>query len=372
MNRLKNKFSKESILIISGILAFISCFFVFPDKKYIDYINFRTLVLLFCLMAVTAGLKKAGAFDYVSHQLISSASHARRAVTLLTIFSFLLSMFVTNDVALVTMVPLTLIVLNSVSESTIIISLVEETIAANLGSMLTPFGNPQNLFLSSTYNISFVDFIKLTALYTILSFIIIMLQMFLIKNEPLRSLDKESSLSDLINIDLKSIIIYSVLFIIAILSILRILNYWILLCIILLFFTVYDFKLLKEVNYSLLLTFLFFFILIGNLGRIDAIYEILKKMIEGREVITSILCSQVMSNVPCAILLSGFTDKGTELIIGTNLGGLGTLIASMASVITFQLYIKKKGARPLRYIAVFTILNLVDLAILLALFFIIR
>lgn len=372
MNRFKKLFSKEPILIISGILAFISCFFIHPDRKYIDYINFRTLVLLFCLMAVTCGLKKAGAFDYVSHKLISSASHARRAVTLLTIFSFLLSMFVTNDVALVTMVPLTLIVLNSVSENTIILSLVEETIAANLGSMLTPFGNPQNLFLSSTYNISFMEFIKLTAFYTILSFILIMLQMFLIKNESLYSTDKNQGVSEKINIDVRSIILYSVLFIVAILSILRILNYWILLGIIMVFFIIYDFRLLKEVNYSLLFTFLFFFILIGNLGRIDAIYDFLKKMIEGREVITSILCSQIMSNVPCAILLSGFTDKGTSLIIGTNLGGLGTLIASMASVITFQLYIKKEGAKPLKYIAVFTIMNLIDLAILLALHFIIR
>lgn len=368
MNKIKEFAKKEPILLISGLLSIISCFFTRPDKAYLYYINYRTIIILFCLMAVTCGLKKSGSFDLASRHIINSTSNIRKIAQLLTIFSFILSMFVTNDVSLITLVPLTLVVFSGLSEDILILTLVEETIAANLGSMLTPFGNPQNLYLSSYFNIGFMDFLKLMAPYTILSLLILMLQTMLIPADTSDFLDDIAETK----IDKKSLLIYCLLFWVSILSIIRILNYWILFIIVFFFILIYDRKIFKDVNYSLLITFVFFFVLIGNLGRIAPIRSFLEKMILGRESLTAVLASQIMSNVPAAILLSGFTDKGESLVIGSNLGGLGSLIASMASVITFQFYIKKKNSKSLKFLLIFTIFNILDLLILLALYYILK
>ena len=447
---------KEPILTVATVLAIISCFFVTPGREYLSYINWRTLILLFCLMAVVAGFAKAGVFRYISRKLSQRMKDTRRLSVGFMLLCFLLSMFVTNDVALVTVVPLTLLTMMGCSEKAKIQTLVQETIAANLGSMLTPFGNPQNLYLSSYYGIGMGEFLRLMLPYTGVALVILLLQTLISPKEGLGGRAREAgtpeggaseagvlegrakeaaipesgaseagvpegrvkeaaipereareagipegrvkeaaipegknreaaslyeSGENLTGKDemyeealrekllrskgrLVSILLYGILFIVSMFSVARILDYRILFGIILITILVYDRSVLRNVNYTLLLTFESFFVLIGNLGAMTQIQAALTQMIEGRELLTAILSSQIISNVPAAVLLSGFTDQGKALIVGTDLGGLGTLIASMASIITFQLYSLESGAKKGKYLLTFTLWNVIDLVIL--------
>ena len=426
---------KEPILTVATVLAIISCFFVTPGREYLSYINWRTLILLFCLMAVVAGFAKAGVFRYISRKLSQRMKDTRRLSVGFMLLCFLLSMFVTNDVALVTVVPLTLLTMMGCSEKAKIQTLVQETIAANLGSMLTPFGNPQNLYLTSYYGIGMGEFLRLMLPYTGVALVILLLQTLISPKEGLGGRAREAgtpereareagipegrvegagtpggaseagiqeerakgaeapegknreaaslyeSGENLTGKDemyeealrekllrskgrLVSILLYGILFIVSMFSVARILDYRILFGIILITILVYDRSVLRNVNYTLLLTFVSFFVLIGNLGAMTQIQAALTQMIEGRELLTAILSSQIISNVPAAVLLSGFTDQGKALIVGTDLGGLGTLIASMASIITFQLYSLESGAKKGKYLLTFTLWNVIDLVIL--------
>ena len=401
---------------MATVLAIISCFFVTPGREYLSYINWRTLILLFCLMAVVAGFAKAGVFRYISRKLSQRMKDTRRLSVGFMLLCFLLSMFVTNDVALVTVVPLTLLTMMGCSEKAKIQTLVQETIAANLGSMLTPFGNPQNLYLTSYYGIGMGEFLRLMLPYTGVALVILLLQTLISPKEGLGGRAREAgtpereareagipegrvkeaaipegknreaaslyeSGENLTGKDemyeealrekllrskgrLVSILLYGILFIVSMFSVARILDYRILFGIILITILVYDRSVLCNVNYTLLLTFVSFFVLIGNLGAMTQIQAALTQMIEGRELLTAILSSQIISNVPAAVLLSGFTDQGKALIVGTDLGGLGTLIASMASIITFQLYSLESGAKKGKYLLTFTLWNVIDLVIL--------
>ena len=441
---------------MATVLAIISCFFVTPGREYLSYINWRTLILLFCLMAVVAGFAKAGVFRYISRKLSQRMKDTRRLSVGFMLLCFLLSMFVTNDVALVTVVPLTLLTMMGCSEKAKIQTLVQETIAANLGSMLTPFGNPQNLYLTSYYGIGMGEFLRLMLPYTGVALVILLLQTLISPKEGLGGKASEAGIPEerakgaetpegeareaaipergaseaeipegrakgagtpereareagipergaseaaipegknreaaslyesgenLTGKDemyeealrekllrskgrLVSILLYGILFIVSMFSVARILDYRILFGIILITILVYDRSVLRNVNYTLLLTFVSFFVLIGNLGAITQIQAALTQMIEGRELLTAILSSQIISNVPAAVLLSGFTDQGKALIVGTDLGGLGTLIASMASIITFQLYSLESGAKKGKYFLTFTLWNVIDLVIL--------
>ena len=441
---------------MATVLAIISCFFVTPGREYLSYINWRTLILLFCLMAVVAGFAKAGVFRYISRKLSQRMKDTRRLSVGFMLLCFLLSMFVTNDVALVTVVPLTLLTMMGCSEKAKIQTLVQETIAANLGSMLTPFGNPQNLYLTSYYGIGMGEFLRLMLPYTGVALVILLLQTLISPKEGLGGKAREAGIPEerakgaetpegeareaaipergaseaeipegrakgagtpereareagipegrvkeaaipegknreaaslyesgenLTGKDemyeealrekllrskgrLVSILLYGILFIVSMFSVARILDYRILFGIILITILVYDRSVLRNVNYTLLLTFVSFFVLIGNLGAMTQIQAALTQMIEGRELLTAILSSQIISNVPAAVLLSGFTDQGKALIVGTDLGGLGTLIASMASIITFQLYSLESGAKKGKYLLTFTLWNVIDLVIL--------
>ena len=381
---------------MATVLAIISCFFVTPGREYLSYINWRTLILLFCLMAVVAGFAKAGVFRYISRKLSQRMKDTRRLSVGFMLLCFLLSMFVTNDVALVTVVPLTLLTMMGCSEKAKIQTLVQETIAANLGSMLTPFGNPQNLYLTSYYGIGMGEFLRLMLPYTGVALVILLLQTLISPKEGLGGRAREAAIPEgkkreaaslyesgenLTGKDemyeealrekllrskgrLVSILLYGILFIVSMFSVARILDYRILFGIILITILVYDRSVLCNVNYTLLLTFVSFFVLIGNLGAMTQIQAALTQMIEGRELLTAILSSQIISNVPAAVLLSGFTDQGKALIVGTDLGGLGTLIASMASIITFQLYSLESGAKKGKYLLTFTLWNVIDLVIL--------
>ena len=361
---------KEIVLVIAFVLAIVSAFIVPVDGEYISYIDFRTLAILFCLMGVMAGLRENGVFSALASRLIGLAGSMRQLALLLVGLCFFLSMFITNDVALITFVPFTLIIINILGFSQKgIILIVLETIAANLGSMLTPLGNPQNLYLYSMSDYTFGSFMVLMLPYAAASLALLICACFIFYKKENIAMPQKIEKSDgqqeqPANPATISTAAYLALFIISLLVVVRVLDYRIGFGICLIALLIINRRILLRIDYSLLFTFIFLFIFIGNLKRIPQISELLSATIAGNELIVSIGASQIISNVPAAILLSGFTDNIRLLIIGTNLGGLGTLIASMASLISFKLYGASETADKKRYIFIFTLANIAFLAAL--------
>ena len=375
MKAVRNFCKKETVLVAAGILAVLSCLAVPPSKAYLGYINYRVLVLLFCLMTVVAGEMKAGMFDLLSGRLLRHVRTMRGLSAVLVLLSFFMSMFLTNDVTLVTVVPFTLMVFRRIDHSMEnrfprMFVLITETVAANLGSMLTPFGNPQNLYLYARYDYHMGQFIRIMLPYTAASLVLVLAATLLMKRERvICTADPEKQSRRL---EVKGFVCYLVLFLFCILSVARLLDYRILLVIVFTAVMILDRRLLTQVDYSLLLTFVFFFVFIGNVGKIGMIRQVLENFMNGRELLTAIITSQFVSNVPAAILLSGFTQNGRALVIGTNLGGLGTLIASMASLITYKFYAAEKESSKKKYLLYFTAVNLVFLVLLYLLSFFLR
>ena len=353
---------KEIVLTISGILAICSCFLVRPDSAYAGYIDWHTILILFCLMAVMSGFKDIGLFQYTGETLLKKIKSERGVVCVLVFLCFISSMFITNDVALITFVPLALLILNMAKMTTSLCYIMTlMTIAANLGSMLTPIGNPQNLYLYSTSGLSLGSFLMLMLPYTIIAAILLLLCIFVRfkgNNVPVELSNNTNAMN------IKRIVYYAVLFVICLLAVAKICPIGLLFGIVLIAVVIDNRKLLLQIDYSLLLTFIFFFIFIGNMGRFPAFRDFLAGILEGRVTLVAVLSSQVISNVPAALLLSGFTNDWNSLIIGTNLGGLGTLIASMASLISYKQLAQNHPEVKGKYMAVFTVGNILFLVIL--------
>ncbi len=364
MKRILYFFKKETVLCVSGILALISCFIVPPSAAYAEYIDFRVLILLLCLMLVVAGIRKTGAFTVICEALLKRFHSVRTVGLVLVLLSFFMSMLLTNDVTLVTIVPFTLLMFERISgekkSRALIVLLVLETAAANLGSMLTPMGNPQNLYLYSKFGLSVGEFFGIVFPYSVLSLVILVVSVFLFL--PVLKTENPSGTTE-IQGRVKAVL-YVFLFAVNMLTILRILDERILLVIVVAAVLILDRKLFLQADYSLLLTFVFFFVFVGNLGAVPALSDGLRNILQGSEVWVSIILSQIISNVPAAVLLSGLSENANALIIGTNLGGLGTLIASMASLITYKFYVRTSESSAKKYILVFTAFNLCCLAVL--------
>lgn len=362
----------EIVLFISAVLAVVSVFIIPPDREYAGYINYKTICILFALMAVMEGFKKTGVFSTVSGILLERAKGIRTVVLILVYLCFFLSMFITNDVSLITFVPLSIAVLSMAGESVkkrlLVPVIVIQTVAANLGSMLFPMGNPQNLYLYGISGMKLWKFILLLLPYTGIAFAVITLwSVFICKNfsSEIKIPQTERNLS------LRQINIYSGLFVICVLSVAGIVHYIVAMVFVVAVILICDRKIFRTIDYSLLLTFIFLFVFIGNMGRVDAVDNFLKGITNGNEFIVSVLASQIISNVPCAILLSGFTDNYQALIAGTNIGGLGTLIASMASLISFKNAAKECPEMKGRYFVYFTVSNILLLLLFVLIYFII-
>ncbi len=361
MEKIKHFLKKEPVLSIAAVLAVVSAFLVPPSAGYIAYMDFRVLALLFCLMAVVAGFIEVGFFDFISARLLGKTDKSKLIGILLVNLCFFSAMLVTNDVALLTFVPLTLGILGAVPASELIFVLVMETIAANLGSMATPVGNPQNLYLYSAYSVSLPDFFATLAPLTLISWVLIMAVMLLRKGSA-QSLRYDKAAPKL---ESKPLLLLTALFLLSIAAVVHVLDYRLCLIIVAAAFLLWKREILKKVDYTLLLTFICFFIFVGNMGELEAVRTLVSSLLDGRELLVSALISQLISNVPAALMLSGFTDNGTALLIGTNLGGLGTLWASLASLITFKLYSRHKGAESGRFFGSFTLWNVIFLVVLL-------
>lgn len=353
---------KETVFTIAILMAVVSAFFVHPSLKYIEYIDFRVLSLLFCLMLIVAGVREQWIFRRLAEKLTVKASSSKPLELILVLLPFFSSMLITNDVALITFVPFALALLKGAGlEHRIIRTIALQTIAANLGSMLTPIGNPQNLYLYTLSGMGMGEFVLRMLPYTLISLATLIVVVLVGKKEDIKlCFDKPEY-----EISKPKLIVLALLFLISLGTVIRLIPWQISLIVILIVGLIYYRNLFKDVDYFLLGTFVGFFVFIGNMQQVPAVDRVINNLLAGKEMITSFLLSQVISNVPCAMLLSGFTDKYTDILTGVNIGGLGTLIASLASLISYKFYAVTKDSKKGRYVLVFTAWNLLFIAILL-------
>lgn len=381
VRKIVNFAKKETVLFAAVLLAFGSMVCVPPDMQYLSYIDYRVLALLFCLITVMEGFKSTGFFAAVAGKLLEKVKTFRQLYLVLVFLCFFTSMWITNDVALLTFVPFTVLVLRMTGlEQEMIPVIVLQTIAANLGSMTTPVGNPQNLYLYSISGMGIGAFLQIMGPLTLISAGLIFLICLIHKDFPIRQGMLGKEIVGVRKAGENQVL--AVLFFISLLSVFRILSWQLLLLIVLVScigikaFCKEKYLPLKA-DFGLLLTFVAFFIFIGNMGRICAVREVLSQILNGRELLISFLCSQMISNVPAAILLSGFTQEYRGLLQGVNIGGLGTLIASLASLISYKFFAAESEQTPAagtrgRYMLTFTIWNVGMALVLLAAAFLLK
>ena len=347
-------FLKENaVLVIAIIAALLTSFIVPPDAKYLEYFDLKTLSCLFCVLAVVCALRNVKFFYTLARQIVRKFKNARIAILALVYITFIGSMLIANDMALLTFLPLGYFILSTTKkEKYLAFTFIMQNIAANLGGMLTPFGNPQNLYLYSKFNIPDGEFVRIMFPPFILAIALITLCcLIFVKKEAL-----EIEESD-VKLPIGRVVIYLALFAVAIMMVFRFMPYQVGLIIIPLALMFLDRKALMQVDYGLLFTFVFFFIFAGNMGRIDAVRDFFSYLLNVNTLVFSALSCQVISNVPSAILLSQFTDNYRELLLGVNIGGAGTLIASLASLITFKEYTKQDPDHVKQYVVKFSLFN---------------
>ena len=347
---------KEVVLVIAIVLAITSSFISIPKLSYID---FKVLILLFNLMIVVAAFKELKVLDSIAIGLLKKCNTYTSISFALVFITFIASMIVTNDVALITFVPLSIVIARKANIDVLKI-VIFQTLAANLGSSFTPMGNPQNLFIYSYYDLSPIDFLKITLPIVILA--IVFLSILIIKDKKMKL---KLDLSDVIMENKKDVILFSLLFVIILLSVFHLIDYKITFIITIVTVLILNKRLFKEVDYSLLLTFTGFFIFIGNISTMDVVRNFMENILNSEKstFISSILASQIISNVPATMLLSGFTNHFKELLLGVNIGGTGTLIASLASVISYKIYTSEFKDNNDRYLSKFTLYNVLGLGV---------
>lgn len=372
MRKIINYFKKDIVLTIAILLAIVSSCIVKPSKEYFSYIDYRVLVLLFALMLVVGGFKELGVFRIMGEKLCCNVKSLRSLVFVLVCLCFFSSMLITNDVALITFVPFTISVFGMIAcEERLIPVIVIETIAANLGSMLTPIGNPQNLLLFSAGKMTIGEFVVHMLPVTIISFVLIVGCILMLRNQEISvRLNAKAEKNSVIR--RKEFWIYALLFFVCMGNVFHLYSHWIVVMVVVLVILVMNKKLFLDADYALLLTFTGFFVFIGNMKQIEMINQWIMDIITGNELIIGILSSQIISNVPAAMLLSGFTSDFNELLYGVNIGGLGTLIASMASLISYRFYGKAYPEQKKEYFKQFTIYNLILLIIIFVLTMILK
>lgn len=345
---------QETVLCVAVLLAVVSCFFVPPSGAYLSYIDWNTLALLFSLMAVMRGLQKVGFFAYTANFLLKRITSTRTLLLILVFLPFFFSMVITNDVALITFVPFGLIVLKMAGQERLAVpQVVLQTVAANLGSMLTPVGNPQNLYLYNKSGIGFGELCGWMLPYVLASGVC--LALIIVFRKPVRI----SGISLTAPLGSPAVLLCCTAgFVLCLLGIFKLIPPVIVAVAIAGFLLVKDRDTLFKIDYSLLATFFAFFIFVGNVAGITAFQSFLTSILAGRVELVAVLTSQITSNVPAALLLSGFTTQWRSLIVGCNLGGLGTLIASMASLISYKMVVKEFPGQRKRYFWRFTLCNI--------------
>ena len=345
------------ILFIAFCLAIITSFIIPPDREYIGYFDCKSLACLLCTLAVICALKNICFFTVLARAVVHATGNLRSAVLALVFITFFGSMLIANDMALITFLPLGYYVLSSTEKQKhMAFVFVMQNIAANLGGMLTPFGNPQNLYLYSYFDIPTNEFLAIMFPPFLAATILIVICCLFVKKEKIQLSEQKNE-----HLPKWRTVIYLILFALAISVVFQIIHYLIGTAIVLLSLFFLDRKALLRVDYGLLLTFVCFFIFSGNLSRVELVHKLISSLLEKNTLLVSILSCQCISNVPSAILLSRFTNNHTSLLLGVNIGGTGTLIASLASLITFREYTQREPHKTKHYMKVFILLNLLFL-----------
>ena len=352
MEGFKEFVKKEFVVIISGAAAIISCLFV-PAAEYIDYVDTDVLATLLSLMLIIAGLKGNGVLVAFSGWIVRKASvtNTRRALLAVSMMTFFLSMLVTNDAALIALVPLTVLFFREYP-SKMIYAVVVQTVAANMGSMATPFGNPQNLLIFSAYDITAGEFFAASLPTAAVSLAAVIILCFIGKPLPIQTEN-----SDEIYGNKSYITLYAVLFVLVMICVFTDISIIVAFASVCAVVLIIEPERMFEVDYGLLITFVFFFIFVGNIQHIEAVNSFITELVKGREFFTSAVLSQVISNVPAAVMLSGFTDNWKAVMLGTDIGGLGTPIASLASLISLRIYGETEDSDTLKFLGVFSAVN---------------
>ena len=361
MKRLAILVKANAVMVIAFFLALITAFIVPPDSEYISYFDFKTLTCLFTVLAVVCALKNVRFFYTIAEKIVKNFKNLRLAVIGLVYITFIGSMLIANDMALITFLPLGYFVLITANRKEYMcVTFILQNIAANLGGMLTPFGNPQNLYLYSRFNIPDGEFVLIMLPCFILAILMITAACFIfIKPVPIEFTGTERRLPPV------RISIYLMLFALAIICVFKIIPYQISLIVIPIAILIMDRSALAKVDYGLLLTFVFFFIFAGNMSRIEPVSILFASLLEKSTLAVSALSCQVISNVPTAILLSRFTENYKELLLGVNIGGCGTIISSLASLITFREYAEHNPGKSGRYLLIFSAFNFTFLLVML-------
>lgn len=353
-------FKNNVVMTVALIAAVITSFMVLPDKEYLGYFDFKTLTCLFCVLAVVCALKNIRFFYILARKIVEAGGNIRTCVLMLIYITFIGSMLIANDMALLTFLPLGYYVLSTTKmEKYMEVTFILQNIAANLGGMLTPFGNPQNLYLYSFFKIDTFEFVGIMAPCFSLAIVLITLCCIIFIKPEKVILQKQR-----VNLPPAKTVIYLLLFAFSIAIVFRGIPYYFGLIIIPAFLLFMDRNALKSVDYPLLLTFVFFFVFAGNMARIPAVRGFFSYLLSKNTLIFSVLSCQVISNVPSAVLLSQFTENYADLLVGVNIGGAGTLIASLASLITFREYASHNPTKFKHYILTFSAFNFGFLAIL--------
>ena len=353
---------KNFVMVVAMLAALITMLIIPPDAQYLEYFDFKTLTCLFCVLAIVCALKNINFFYILAKKIVQLFKNIRIAILVLVYITFIGSMLIANDMALLTFLPLGFFVLNATDKrGYMAFTYIMQNIAANLGGMLTPFGNPQNLYLYSYFNIPTLEFMRIMAPPFLLSVTLITVCcLVFVKSEPLEISDEPTALP------VGRTSLYLAVFLFSIIIVFRGIPYWTGLIIVPAILLITDRKALKMVDYPLLLTFVFFFIFAGNMARIDAVRNLFSFLLEKSTLLFSVASCQVISNVPSAILLSQFTQNYRELLLGVNIGGVGTLISSLASLITFREYTKRNPSKTGYYVLLFSAFNFAFLIILTA------
>jgi len=362
LSLLKAIFKNNIVFFVALTVAVITMFIIPPDGEYIGYFDFKTLACLFCTLAVVNALKDIGFFGYIAQKIILRAGTLRIAALLLIYITFIGSMFIANDMALLTFLPLGYYVLNSSGQNKYMAYVfILQTIAANLGGMLTPFGNPQNLYLYSRFNIPDSEFVLIMAIPFSVSIALVTVCCLFFPKIKITVSDGIGAVPPK-----GRTVFYLVLFVMTIIMVFRLLPYYVILPIVFIAILFADRSALLKVDYFLLLTFAAFFVFSGNMARIPAVSDFFSSLLEKSTLLTSVFSCQVISNVPSAVLLSQFTENYRELLLGVNIGGTGTIIASLASLITLRMYAGYNKGKGGRYVLLYSAFSFGFLAILVA------
>lgn len=354
LSRIAKVLRKEPVLLLSLFLAILSMMFNPPSGEYLSYLDFKVLGCLFALMAVVSGFRSIGLFERLSVKLLSRVSSIRQVSGLLVALTFFSSMLITNDVALITFVPFTFVVFGMLKDTrSIIITVVLQTVGANVGSSLTPMGNPQNLYLFSFFDMSSGAFFLTMFPLVAIGGGVLLLLVFLSTGKIRLVIPPANTQTQ--DLDVRKTIAYAVLFALSVMAVFDLVPWYAVVPVVA---VSAGKEQVRRVDYSLLFTFVGFFIFVGNLGQVDAVRNLLERLLVGRVFVVSLLASQFLSNVPAALLLSHFTTESGQLLLGVNAGGCGTLIASLASVISFKFFAGFDPKATWRYLWVFTKINI--------------